>query len=620
MKKILTLSVCLFLLFALFTLYPLAAEPVSGEKDGIAATLTILPATGEDEAFRAELTVNNQCAYAQDFRISFSLPGGIIRRTGELAPDLETGKETKLAYTFGNPLPEENPSSEDSGKNGGKGCRSSFTLPFLVLLVLVVLAALILTAKKARKGVAFFLAFILTVSALVCLGTVPLEAATTERALTLKTKVPVNGEEKTFRVYLTCDHVFSEVKRESPDNFGQFDITYFDSPYGDDALDEDFYIAMADCGFTTCPLQKISTENAKIALGLLKKYNLTCNALQDDRIYSVLARNSRDITQEEVDAIVLEVTADYAEFDNLKGFHLWDEPGAGHFRLLGMFVDAFHRLAPQYKTYINLFPTYAGRGVGTDTYQEYLQRFVDEVHPDCLSYDHYHFTGERTAREGFFSNIEYVRDAALAGDLDAMVIVLLTCHNSYADITKSQLDWEVYMSLVYGFKRVSYYQFYMLPEQLERGWYDCCIDSNKKIYPHYYDVQEVSSWLMPLGQELYGKNSTAVFHVSGGNTALEPGCTEYTPYGDVGEIAGRDLVIGFFDDNSFMVVNKKFEARGSSRNIVFKDIKSGLEYFDPATSAWKDAESDGVAVRNENGYLSVTMKAGNGFLFRVAEQ
>ena len=197
-----------------------------------------------------------------------------------------------------------------------------------------------------------------------------------------------------------------------------------------------------------------------------------------------------------------------------------------------------------------------------------------------------------------------------------MLIVLVTHHGNYADLTRVQLNWEVNMCMVYGFKRASYYQFYMLPEHLEKGWDNCMIDSNRKIYPHYYDVKAINQWLLPLGRELYGKKSTAVFHVPG-TVDLEPGCRLYAPYGDLSEIEGQDMVIGFFDDDSFMIVNKKFESEDLTRTVVFKDIKSGLQYFDPMADAWKDAEENGIAVRGEDGRLSATLQPGGGILFRV---
>ena len=201
-----------------------------------------------------------------------------------------------------------------------------------------------------------------------------------------------------------------------------------------------------------------------------------------------------------------------------------------------------------------------------------------------------------------------------------MLIILLTEHMSYADLTKYQIEWEVNMCLTYGMKRISYFTYWLGAELLAEGWSNACMDTTGKIYPHYYDVQEINEWLLPLGKQLFDKNSTAVFHTrSKGGGSLEAGCEAYKSYGNLGEIAtDAAVVIGFFNDESFMITNRMYTDTENSRNTVeFLDIASGLEYFDTVTESWKDAEADGVVTRNENGILCRTFEPGEGMLFRV---
>jgi hypothetical protein len=269
---------------------------------------------------------------------------------------------------------------------------------------------------------------------------------------------------------------------------------------------------------------------------------------------------------------------------------------------------------------INLFPTYAStEQLGTKTYQEHLDKFISTVKPSYLSYDHYHFQ-KNTTRKGFFENIEIIRDTAIANKIDPMLIILLTEHMSYADLTKYQIEWEVNMCLTYGMKRISYFTFWLCQSLLDQGWSDACMDTTGKIYPHYYDVQEINKWLLPLGTELFDKTSTAVFHTrSKGGGGFETGCEKYESYGDLGEVeADASVVIGFFDDGSFMITNRMYtDIEASRNNFRFLDVTSGLEYFDPASASWKDAEADDVVTRNEDGVLCHTFEPGEGMLFRV---
>src|ERR1700722_8773820 len=72
-----------------------------------------------------------------------------------------------------------------------------------------------------------------------------------------------------------------------------------------------------------------------------------------------------------------------------------DELGAGDFPALAKAVAAVKKYAPGKLAYINLFPDYATLGardasqLEAASYTEYLERFVNEVHPQMISYDNY---------------------------------------------------------------------------------------------------------------------------------------------------------------------------------------------------------------------------------------
>ena len=67
-----------------------------------------------------------------------------------------------------------------------------------------------------------------------------------------------------------------------------------------------------------------------------------------------------------------------------------------------------------------------------------------------------------------------------------------------------------------------------------------------------------------------------------------------------------------------MITNRMYNDTASARNTVeFLDIASGLEYFDTASASWKNAETEGLTARNENGNLTVKLEPGEGILFRV---
>ncbi len=616
--------IAIFTLLALSLTLTVSAADIkplmSDAKDGLSVEMTVTQET--EQAHVAVKITNTAAVNVSDISVDITLPEQLIAAGGDSQKlNIPVGESRELSYTV-KPAAQEVPQDSipltppgEVDEEGGCGSAVAFGA-----VVAIVAAGTALLAKKNKKAtVALLLLGALTVTSMGAM--LPAAAADTQRSMTLMGIVTFDGVEYPVQVSISYIHSFTEIKGEGTEGMDKFEITYYWGPHGENMYNEEFIKAIAECGFTSIPLENNSVEANKAALTLLKKYGLTCSALWDSRINEVAGydRNvSPKTPQEEVDKVVAAVVADYAEFDNIEGWWVQDEPGEYRFEILSKIVSAFKRFDPQRSTMINLYPTYASSSqLSTSTYKEYLDEFVEQVDPSYISYDHYHFQ-KSGARNGFFTNLELVRDAALKNKLDPMQIILLTRHMGYADVTYSQIAWEVNMSLAYGMKRVSYFTFILDPDLIAQGWDNSCMDYQGNKYPHYYDVQKINKWLLPLGRQLFDKNSTAVFHVS---RSLEKECERYTSYGDLGEVNGNNFLIGFFDDNSFMIVNKSYaEVEASTKALEMLDVREGLQYFDPERAEWQDAETAGVATRTEAGYYSVTFEAGEGMLFRVVNE
>jgi hypothetical protein len=140
----------------------------------------------------------------------------------------------------------------------------------------------------------------------------------------------------------------------------------------------------------------------------------------------------------------------------LWGYDVKDEPPESDFPELAKAVAAVNKLAPGKWPYINLFP---GEG---EAYDKYLDYFVDLVRPAALSYDRYSIVGE-TGSGGldsiFWENLSQVRDAAQRHHLPFWNIVLTSPHWRYRDLTEADFRLQVWASLAYGVRGISYYKF-----------------------------------------------------------------------------------------------------------------------------------------------------------------
>ena len=353
----------------------------------------------------------------------------------------------------------------------------------------------------------------------------------------------------------------------------QFDITYFHGPFSNFVVREDVIADIAASGMTLVPLH-YGTETNKQALPILRRFGLRA-IVSDPRIHRIYGAD--DIAG--ADAMAREVVADYADFDNIIGWDIVDEPNAAKFPVLGAIVNAFRRYSPDKETVINLFPNYASpEQLGNPDYISHLEAFVNIVRPHLLSYDHYHFLGRQNRNEildldvdererlirlsaettenrgGFFENIEDFRSVALKYDIDQMLIVLLTEHGPYRNLTIGELYWEVNMCLAYGMKRISYFTYWEPSHDDHWQWTNAMCDTEGSKMQHWYDVREINADIAPAGRRLFNTKSEAVFHIG----TPEPGAKQFASYGPITAIDGENGVIGFFEDGSIYLVNRDF--------------------------------------------------------------
>ena len=113
---------------------------------------------------------------------------------------------------------------------------------------------------------------------------------------------------------------------------------------------------MKEAGFDTVPLQRFpwDTDALKEAVALLNKHGLYA-AVSDGRISEIY--NAQYLSsQKRIDKVVTEVVEDYKEYDNIREWIICDEPSSTKFEVLGRIVNAFRRIDPERKTFINLLP------------------------------------------------------------------------------------------------------------------------------------------------------------------------------------------------------------------------------------------------------------------------
>lgn len=180
----------------------------------------------------------------------------------------------------------------------------------------------------------------------------------------------------------------------------------------------------------------------------------------------------RKMSDAEIDAYVRQVVESGKNSPAVIGYFIVDEPGAPAFPALAKAVAAVRRYAPGKLAYINLFPGYATIGapdqsqLGTASFTEYLERYVQEVKPQFISYDNYmvqYSDDMQNAKlaASYYRDLLEVRRVASEHKLPFWNIV---SSNQIRPVTPppspANLMLQAYTTLAAGGRGVSWYTYY----------------------------------------------------------------------------------------------------------------------------------------------------------------
>ncbi|MBQ8409179.1 MAG: hypothetical protein IJY39_09990 [Clostridia bacterium] len=207
----------------------------------------------------------------------------------------------------------------------------------------------------------------------------------------------------------------------------------------------------------------------------------------------------------------------YALLENVphdvRSIYLNDEPGATLFHKLGIMTECVREKAPWLEAYINLFPNYAVCGapnlsqLETATYEEYLERFAAEVHPDAISLDNYKVIISdnfkvQGGREQYFGNMLQAREVCDKYDLPFQFIACCNQLRDWLTIpTMGNLALQGYTALAAGARIISWFLYFS-----RGGYLYAPVDDTTGediITPTWYLLREVNRRILPLGEVLF---------------------------------------------------------------------------------------------------------------------
>jgi ribosomal protein L7/L12 len=367
--------------------------------------------------------------------------------------------------------------------------------------------------------------------------------------------------------------------------------------------------SIAECNFTVAGFVRLED------LPLCEKLGLVGILTQ--------ARKWKDVPDDEIDGRVKQMAQGTANNRSVLGYYIKDEPGASLFPKLGKIVAAVKKYAPGKLAYINLLPSYATKGapdtsqLGTATYTEYLEMFVNEVKPQFISYDNYMVQYSDDMQEpiraaNYYADLLEIRRVSQKYGLPFWNIVSCDRIGSQSTIpSPSNLAFQAYTTLAAGGRGVTWFKYYQ-----DQFAYAPIDNAGEKTETWRY-LQVVNKQVRVLGPILNHLRSTGVFFTSPPPVKplpLLPGRivktvqSKASPRGLI-EVELPLMVGEFTDENGtdfVMVVNLSLE---KSANIKLDTVK-------PYKTRQVFSSEDGrlLLLDEENGHW---LLAGNGVLVRL---
>lgn len=382
----------------------------------------------------------------------------------------------------------------------------------------------------------------------------------------------------------------------------QFIITFWTPP----PITEDSLRQIADGGFNLVMINPVAPSYGRKLMDLAHSLGLMV-MLTDPVISPYRLDLAGDIQ---------ELTENFKDHPALWGYFLTDEPGANLFPDFARLNRLLLENDPQHFPYINLFPNYASPGaLGTADYKSHVRSFVEVVGPAILSYDHYALTPQGD-RPGYFANLELIRSEALRADIPFMQIILATPFPGVRDVTSADLRYQVYTTLAYGAKGISYFT-YAVPNVSTFG--DGLLDRAGNPTPKWNWAREINLEIAQLGRWLLELRSTGVYFTH----PPEPECAGIERSSLVASASGGRLQLGEFLDEAgqpwLMVVNLDREQavnarlvlKGGERNVqVVSKLDGNLQRLECA-----DAQDCRLT---DDGYLvALSLAPADGILLRL---
>ena len=226
-------------------------------------------------------------------------------------------------------------------------------------------------------------------------------------------------------------------------------------------ITDEHYARLAEAGFTHgLALLEHGADVAKRALAMAEKYGLQYYVRDEINWANILHKDFYYLNGDNYRA--------YQQSPAFAGIYVCDEPNADKYPALQQMVQGYYDFFGTIgEPLVNLLPTYANdvEQLGAASYEEYIERYAQQVPTDYLLYDHYPFRysskGEWRFHDDYLHNAQVVASACKrhGKELRAFVQACDVDENGGA-LMEEMLSMQVHTHLAFGAKALVYYYYW----------------------------------------------------------------------------------------------------------------------------------------------------------------
>ena len=302
-----------------------------------------------------------------------------------------------------------------------------------------------------------------------------------------------------------------------------------------------------------------------------------------------------------------------------------DEPSASLFSDLGKACAVYKQAVPDKYFFVNLIPKYANNSqLGTNTYNEYVNRYCALVDNGMIMHDHYPYghiegTEKYTVGDGMLLNLETILKYAQYYHKEHWAYV--QAERKFIGMTGKVIDYydmrhQIYTNMCYGVTNMQYFCYFSPADKTEEK--DAAfIGSDGKKTQRWYDGQKINAEVHKFDHVYlnYAENHTGTMTIlgskntTGKNKAYELLKENIALHERIASVsAEQDTIIGTYKDgdgrDGFMIVNYSVPAYRTKDkvSIAFKYADAVIYY----------REGEHNLVELQDGKFEIELDAGEG--------